>query len=28
MEAKAADLPLEGGKSSVSVSVRGTVYLQ
>ncbi|OVZ61213.1 hypothetical protein CDO44_06100 [Pigmentiphaga sp. NML080357] len=28
MEAKAADLPLEGGKSTVTVSVRGTVYLQ
>jgi len=28
MEAKSADLPLEGGKSTVTVSVRGTVYLQ
>lgn len=28
MEAKAADLPLAGGKSAVSVSVRGTVYLR
>ncbi|VCU70163.1 hypothetical protein PIGHUM_02230 [Pigmentiphaga humi] len=27
-EAKTADLPLEGGKSNVTVSVRGTVYLQ
>jgi len=28
MEAKMADLPLEGGKSTVTVSIRGTVYLQ